>query len=88
MRKSNLTFAYAHTKAKISCAVTAPLFSLGMDRAIPLSFNPLAVSGGCKVRFVSDLVGYPENRFPDDEAQLMFNNISDIQNCVRIYACS
>ena len=31
--------------------------------AIPLHFKPLAVFYGCIARFVSDLVGNPEDRF-------------------------
>ena len=33
------------------------------------SFKPLAILSGCTVRFVSALVGNPEDRFPQNEAQ-------------------
>ena len=34
------------------------------------NFKPLAIFCGCTARFVSDLVGNPENRFSHDEAHI------------------
>ena len=39
-----------------------------IDRTIPLLFKPLAIFCGCTDRFVSDLVGNPEDRFSHNEA--------------------
>ena len=46
-----------------------------IDSTIPLlskfrNFKPLAIFCGCTVRFVSDLVGNPEDRFSQNEAQI------------------
>ena len=48
-----------------------------IDSTIPLlsslrNFKPLAIFCGCTARFVSDLVGNPEDRFSQNEAHLMF----------------
>ena len=46
------------------------------DSTIPLlpkfirNFKPLAILCGCAARFVSDLVGNPEDRFSHNEAQI------------------
>ena len=57
-------FAYAKTKAQISCAVTALLISY-MDSTILLlpKSEILAIFCSCTGRFVSDLVRNPEDRF-------------------------
>ena len=36
-----------------------------------LNFKPLAIFCGCTARFVSDLVGNPEDRLSHDEAQML-----------------
>ena len=41
-----------------------------MYSAIPLLSKPLAIFYGCAARFVSDLVGYPEDRFSHNKAQI------------------
>ena len=43
------------------------------DTTIPLlsKFKPLAILCGCTARFVSDLVGNPEDRFCHNEAQII-----------------
>ena len=46
------------------------------DSTIPLlpessKFKPLAIFSDCTARFVSDLVGNPEDRFSHNEAQLI-----------------
>ena len=65
MRKP--VFAYAKTKAHISCAVTAQLISafvFGTQIVQSLYFlKPLANFCGCTARFVSDLVENPEYNF-------------------------
>ena len=52
-----------------------------MDSAIPLlptvyirNFKPLVIFCSCTARFVSDLVGNPEDRFSHNEAQLYVIN--------------
>ena len=72
MRKT--VFAYAKTKAQISCAVTAQLISafvFATKIVQPLYFlNTLATFCGCSARFVSDLVGNPEDRFSHGASQM------------------
>ena len=76
-------FAYAKTKKEISSGVTLPgnrkanqrLCFRYIDSTIPLLpkyeiFKPLAIFYSCTARFVSDLVGNPEDRFSHNEAQL------------------
>ena len=53
----NYDFAYAKTKAQISCAVCFHY----MDRIIPLLCKPLAIFCCCQAGFVLDLVGNPED---------------------------
>ena len=76
-------FAYAKTKTQISLSVTAkvqadqPFFLLHV-KYNPSSFKirnfkPLATLCGCTARFVSDLVGNPEDRISHNEAQLRFD---------------
>ena len=59
MRKSDVS--YAKTKTQISSAVSAQL----------KKFKLLAFYCERTVRFVSDLVGNPEDRFSCDEAQII-----------------
>ena len=44
------------------------------------NFKPPAIFCGCTARFVSDLVGNPEDRFSHNEAQMSFD--LDSQICV------
>ena len=37
------------------------------------NFKPLAIFRGCTARFVSDLVGNPEDRFSHNEAHIKCN---------------
>ena len=41
-----------------------------IDSTIPLHSKPLAIFCGCTARFVSDLVGNPEDRFSHNKAQI------------------
>ena len=41
-----------------------------IDSTIPLLPKPLAIFCGCTARFVSDLVGNPEDRFSHNEAYI------------------
>ena len=63
----NQNFAYAKTKAQISCAVTAQLISAFVfaTRIVIFLFylNPKFSSFSCKGRFVSDLFGNPQDQF-------------------------
>ena len=62
-------FAHAKTKAQISCTVNAQLISAFVfytDGTIHLLSKPLSIFCGCRVRFVSDLFGNPEDRFSHD----------------------
>ena len=64
-------FAYGKTKTQIIFAVTAKLISAFVFATRMVSiFKPLAILCGCTARFVSDLVGNPEDRFSHNEAQL------------------
>ena len=65
-------FAYAKTKPQISCAVTAQLISDFIFAAWIVqslyfltfrNFKSLTIFCGCTARFVSDLVGNPEDLF-------------------------
>ena len=81
MRKPLFTFAI--TKAQISYAVTSQLISAFVFHYIHVEYSdnsftsyirnvkPLIIYCGCTVRFVSDLVGNPEERFSNDAAQLI-----------------
>ena len=52
---------------------TIPLLSKSKN------FKPLAILCGCTARFVSDLVGNPEDRFFHNEAHMLLGgNISDV----------
>ena len=72
-------FAGAKTKTQISFAVTGKLISifiLGyLDSAVSLppkseNFKPLTIFIGFTARYVSDMVGNPEDWFSQNEAQL------------------
>ena len=57
-------------------------FSL-MDSTIPLllkskKIKPLAIFCGCTARFVSDLVGNPEDRFSHNEAHMIIDTVITI----------
>ena len=65
-------FAYAKTKAQISCAVTAHLISAIVFATqivhsglffLNTDFKPLETVCGCTAWFVLDLVGNPVDRF-------------------------
>ena len=61
-----MIFAYAKTKAQISCPVTGQLISAFVFRYIDtpyLRFKPLHIDCGCRARFWSDLVGPPKTGF-------------------------
>ena len=69
-------FAYAKTKQQISCAVTAQLISAFVfaTRIVQFLFFlnqklKLHMFYGCTDRFVSELVGNPEDRLSRVEAQ-------------------
>ena len=78
-----LFFAYAKTKTQISFAVTAKLisaffFATRIIRSLFFlnpKFQASSIFCGCTARFVSDLVGNPEDRFSHNEAHLMPINI-------------
>ena len=83
MRKPD--FVYAKYKTQISCAVTAQLISgfcfRYTDSTIPLlsefkNFKPLAIYSDCTARFVSDLVGNPEDRFSHNEVHILLVLVS------------
>ena len=67
MRKT--VFAYAKTRVLISCVVNASYIDRTTD-VLPKSelFKPLAIFCGCAARFLSDLVGNPEDRFSRNAA--------------------
>ena len=69
----NRLFAYAKTKTQIS-SWSAPLFSLhrryNPSTSYIQNFKPLAIFYFCTARFVSELVGNPEDRFSHNEAQI------------------
>ena len=79
MRKAD--FANAKKKPQISFAVTAKLISAFVFATwivqslyyLNSKFKPLAVFCGCTARPVSDLVGEPEDRFSQNEAQIILN---------------
>ena len=71
-------FPFAKTKPHISCVVTTQLisafvFAIWLVQSLyflnPKNFKPLAIFYDCTARFVSDLVGNPEDGFSHDEAQ-------------------
>ena len=71
-----MPFVYVKTKAQISCAVTAQLISVFVFATYIVynpstfkirNFKPLA----CTARFVSDLVGNPEDWYSHNPAHLM-----------------
>ena len=64
MRK--LVFAYAKTKA----AVKRLCFGHIDSTIYFLNFKPLDIFCGCTARFVSDLVGNPDDRFRRDAAKM------------------
>ena len=74
----NRLFAYAKTKTQISFAVTAKLINAFVFATrivqylhfLKPNFKPLAILCGCTARFVSDLVGNPEDRFSQNEAPM------------------
>ena len=48
------------------------------------NFKPLAIFCGCPARFVSDLVGNPEDRFSHNEAHLIRTHCYDDQRVIYI----
>ena len=76
---SKQLFAYAKTK---NCAADQRLCFRYTDRTIPLLiytliriFKPLVISCGCTARFMSDLVGNPEDWFSHNESQIIIGII-------------
>ena len=73
MRKP--VFAYAKTKAQITCAVTARLVSAFVFAAKIMQslffLKSLVIFCGCTAKSVSDLAGHPGDRFSRDAAQSM-----------------
>ena len=68
MRKPD--FAYAKTKAQISCAVTAQLISDFAFATRIANFKVLAFLCDCTDRFMLDLVVKPEDHFSRVTAQI------------------
>ena len=60
---------------KILCCLTF-LQNTGLKKPVcePSPLKRLAIFCGCAARFVSDLVGNPEDRFSHDAAYLMFRD--------------
>ena len=52
------------------CEADQRLWFRYTDSTIPLLSKPLAIFCGCTARFVSDLVGNPEDRFSHNDAHL------------------
>ena len=75
MRK--MAFCICENKDADQHAVTAKLisafvFATRIEQSFYfLNFKPLVIFCGCTARFVSDLVGNPEDRFSHNEAHLM-----------------
>ena len=80
--RDNQLFAYGKTKTQISFAVTAELISVFVFTTqivqslyfLNLEFQASrssCVFCGCTARFVSDLVGNPEDRFSHNKAQII-----------------
>ena len=73
--------AYAKTKTQISFALTAKLISpfvfptqiVQSHFYLNTNFKPLAIFSDCTARFVSDLVGHPEDRFSHNEAHILLS---------------
>ena len=78
-RHENRIFAYVKTKMQISFAVTAKLisafvFAIRIVKSryyLNPKFKPLAIFCDCTARFVWDLVGNREDRFSQNEAQMV-----------------
>ena len=78
----------AKTKTQISFAVIAKLisdffFATRIEQSLYFlntKFNPLAIFCDCTARFVSALVGNPEDRFSHNEAQIF---LFKFQSCVQ-----
>ena len=53
------------------------------------NFKPLAIFCGCTARFVSDLVGNPEDRFSHDAAHILYMLSASFVNCIElpVYFC-
>ena len=45
-----------------------------IDRTILRNFKSLAIFCGCTARFISDLVGHPEEQFSHDAAHMRFSH--------------
>ena len=86
MRKP--AFAYAKTKTQISCAIliaqliSAFVFATQIVQSL-YYLNPklqviIAIFRGCTARFVSDLVGNPEDRFSHNEAHIKKKSARDL----------
>ena len=68
-------FGYARTKTQISCAVMKLICAFVFVTLIVkflyfLNVKPLAILCCCTARFVSDLVGNPQDKVSHDAAQL------------------
>ena len=82
------------TKTQISCAVTAQLISafvfairiINPSTNYFRNFQPLAIFCGCTDRFVSDLVGNPEDRFSHKEALLILT-VNQANTAVNSLSC-
>ena len=54
---------------------SAFVFATSVESTIPLPPKSVTIFCGCTARFVSDLVGNPEDRFPHYAAHKMFDQI-------------
>ena len=78
-------FAYVNTKVRISCAENRAadqcLYFPYIDSKIPPLPKPPAIFCDCKARFVSDLVGNPEDRFSHNAALIPILKTINFTNC-------
>ena len=90
----NRLFAYAKTKAQISCAVIAQLISAFVFATqictiilffLNPNFKPLAIFYNCAARFVPDLVWNTEDRVSHVAAHFI-SNVSKVRNCLTDYS--
>ena len=71
---------FAKTKAQINCAVSAFVSTTGIVQFL-FFLNPKFrdIFCSCKGRFVSDMIGNPEDRFSGVAAQMIYD-ISELIN--------
>ena len=80
-------YAYAKTKAQISCVVTAKLISVQSLHFLTLKFQASNLLCGGTARFVPDSIRNPGDRFARDAAHIIGNPVLNLNPLCMYHVC-